>query len=176
MRQYKQDWKTNELVHRQVMETHIKRKLLPTEIVHHINGDKKDNRIENLKIMTAQEHNRLHHQKYPRIKACVICGKEYEPSASKRKTGKVCSKECKIELDKIYAAKRKKPISQFTLDDKFVKTWDSAREVQNELGFCESNINKCLKGNIKTAYGYKWKYSATVNVVEDIARAIGGKT
>jgi hypothetical protein len=114
-----------------------------------------------------------HHQKYPRIKVCVICGKEYEPSASKRKTGKVCSKECKTELDKIHAAKRKKPISQFTLDDKFVKTWDSAREVQNELGFCESNINKCLKGNIKTAYGYKWEYSVTVNVVEDIARAIG---
>ena len=47
-------------VHRTLMEKHIGRKLLPTEIVHHINFDKLDNRIENLQIVSRSEHNKIH--------------------------------------------------------------------------------------------------------------------
>ncbi len=48
------------LEHRFVMEQHIGRPLLDTEIVHHINENKQDNRIENLQIMSRAEHNRIH--------------------------------------------------------------------------------------------------------------------
>jgi len=48
-------------VHRTIMERYLKRKLLPTEIVHHINGDKLDNRIENLEILSRSQHNKKHH-------------------------------------------------------------------------------------------------------------------
>jgi Zn-finger nucleic acid-binding protein len=49
--------------HRLVMEKHIGRYLTKDEIVHHINEDTRDNKIENLQIMTAGEHSRHHRRK-----------------------------------------------------------------------------------------------------------------
>lgn len=49
--------------HRYIMEVFMKRKLLPSEHVHHINGDPLDNRIENLELLSISEHTRRHHSK-----------------------------------------------------------------------------------------------------------------
>jgi hypothetical protein len=46
--------------HRLVMEAHIGRYLEHKEQVHHINNIRNDNRIENLKIVTCSEHNKIH--------------------------------------------------------------------------------------------------------------------
>lgn len=48
------------LEYRLMMERHIGRYLLPSEIIHHRNGNISDNRIENLEITTFSEHAKIH--------------------------------------------------------------------------------------------------------------------
>ena len=110
--------------------------------------------------MTRYEHKLEHNLKYDSKKICEVCGKVFTPNITKRKRAHVCSNECKIILDKINAEKRKRPILQMDKETKeVIQKWESARDIQNELGFHESNINKCCNGYIKSCYGYVWQYA-----------------
>jgi hypothetical protein len=46
--------------HQQVMKAFLGRELLPGEEVHHLNGIKTDNRIENLFVIDKKNHSRVH--------------------------------------------------------------------------------------------------------------------
>jgi hypothetical protein len=51
-----------------------------------------------------------------------------------------------------------RPILQFTKDGEFVRRWDSAIQVESELGIKYSGITKCCEGRYKTSGGYVWGY------------------
>ena len=52
-------WRRQHMV---VMEARIGRRLLRSENVHHIDGDKTNNQIENLQLLTSAEHTAIHNR------------------------------------------------------------------------------------------------------------------
>ena len=127
--------------------------------VHHIDEDKSNNNVNNLHCINKLLHQKLHKTIYPKTKNCVVCGKEFEPLPTKRKRNKVCSEECRIKYIKATRVKYQRSINQFSKDNVLIKTWDSLKEIESELGFYCSNIVKCCQGKINTYKGYIWRYN-----------------
>lgn len=56
--------KTYRLQHRIILEKLLNRSLSSFEIVHHINGNRRDNNVSNLKIVDRARHIQIHSKKY----------------------------------------------------------------------------------------------------------------
>lgn len=85
-------------VHRWLMEKHIGRALAKDEHVHHRNGDRFDNRLENLEVLPAKEHIHNHKQILPTAKPCAVCAAPFTPHPTKRRRAKTCSPACANSL------------------------------------------------------------------------------
>lgn len=49
-------------------------------------------------------------------------------------------------------------INQYDLDGKFIKTWEGAATIQNEVGFDSSCIIACCNGRMNKSHGYIWRF------------------
>lgn len=67
--------------------------------------------------------------------------------------GKKLSQET---IDKVIK-KIQKPISQYTLDNKWIMDWDSATIAAKELKININGIRRCCRGEIKYSYNFIWK-------------------
>lgn len=85
------------LHHRIIMENYLGRILNQDEIVHHKNHNKKDNRIENLEIMSNKEHTKHHSslngQKWVLLR-CPQCKKEFDKPENQSFLTKPCEYNC----------------------------------------------------------------------------------
>lgn len=84
-------------LHRLVMENHLGRILDPSEHVHHKDGDPLNNYIENLEVVTPQDHldhhrrDHTHPPKYGMI-PCKVCGALFK---EKTRHKHCCSPKCR---------------------------------------------------------------------------------
>lgn len=114
-------------LHRLVAETFIP-KLENKNIINHIDGNKQNNRVENLEWCTQQEN--IQHAYDNKLKFGVKSEKN------------VCSKK----------------IEQYSIDNKFVKLWNSSMDIERFYGIDQASIIRCCKNKQKTSMGFVWKY------------------
>lgn len=62
-------------VHRTVAQKKLGGRLRPGQHVHHINGNKRDNRPRNLTVVSASTHARIHNAERRGERACFRCGR-----------------------------------------------------------------------------------------------------
>lgn len=81
--------------------------------VHHIDGNKTNNDVNNLVCMTSKEHLRKHKVKYEdKIKVCPVCKKEFLWTAAQQRSfkhrstyGPFCSSSCAIRYITMFKKK-----------------------------------------------------------------------
>ena len=115
-------------VHRLVAEAFIGN---PNELpqVNHIDGDKANNRADNLEYCTCAYN--VRHAFLNGLRKGI---RDSDNALSKK-------------------------VNQYALSGDYIKTWDSTMQIERNLGITNVSISQCCLGKIKSSHGYIWRYA-----------------
>ena len=113
-------------LHRYIWEQFYNRQIPAGHIIHHINGNTKDNKIENLMLMSSANHNYLHGKGRKPWNYKQKC-----PNISKSKIGHEVTNE---QILKAKGTWKNKYIDSMLLIDHFFKAGLNFNEIRDELG------------------------------------------
>lgn len=107
-------------------------------IVHHKDGNKQNNSLSNLKLLSCKEHHDIHLAEHP---------------------------EMITAMNRYNQRVRPLAICQYSLDGKFIAEYHNGKETSDATGVCQRNIlqvcnrTEYSKGHYrKQAGGYKWRF------------------
>lgn len=142
-------------VHRIVAEAYLPHESSQYLVVNHINGNKLDNRLENLEWITHKENThhaielgimKVHGEDHP------FYGKKHrEESKEKMRQSKLG--KCGVEHP------RSTPIAKCDLHTRdIIEVFESQRIAAKKCGLSQGNINMVLRGRRSQTGGFYWKY------------------
>lgn len=149
-------------LHRLVMENHLGRKLLPSEIVHHIDENKFNNDISNLELHSRQSHARLHSdgRKRPRngrYVKCLVCGSQrWYCSNGKSKIPNERTYKCRkcfIATSKEAKKKHHKKIEAFSTGGERLAIFKNTAAAARYFEVCRAAVRAALKDSNKKIKG-----------------------
>ncbi len=127
------------LLHRHIVSEHLGRPLSKDEIVHHKDGNKLNNSIDNLEVMSQAEHAKIHITKTGEhascTKQCLNCGVDYKGVASSSYCSRVCKDKHQIKNTEIT-----KEVLQQLIDKRI--SWVAIGKL---FGYSDNGIKKRAK-------------------------------
>jgi hypothetical protein len=130
---------------RHLMEQHIGRPLLRTELVHHKNHNKLDDRLDNYEVTTSKAHAQHHNQKHPETKPCAQCAEPFTPHPTKRQRAVTCSRECFRKWAMSHAGGVKLTIETVRKIREEAASGASNRELADRYGSDISNVRLIVR-------------------------------
>ena len=107
--------------------------------IHHINGDKMNNSINNLELMERYSHNHLH-----------------KSGENHPMYGKHHSEETRVKMSISHVGNRSTPIVQLTMQGDYIATFNSVKEAGEKLGISPCNISTVINNKAIHAGHYKF--------------------
>lgn len=114
----------------------------PGAQVHHDDENPGNNKADNLKVVSVEEHLRIHRDRGQR----------------KGSKNSFFGRHHSAETKKKLSVSNSKPIMQVSLDGIELCYWYSCTACERETGMNKAAINRCCLGKKDTAFGFRWKY------------------